>query len=332
MKPLKNLPVPGLVRWGILGCGNVTELKSGPAFAKVAGSALVAVMRRDAAKAADYARRHQVARWYSDADALIADADVDAVYIATPPASHKELALKVAAAGKLCCVEKPMALNAAECAEMVQAFEKRGLPLYVAYYRRSLPRFLQLKAWLEQGRIGEVRQVHWNFSRMASAQDLSGQAHWRVDPAVAGGGYFVDLASHGLDLLMYLLGDIAEVKGFTARQQGLYQAEDAVTAIWRFQSGVLGSGYWNFVSAARQDHLSFIGSQGRIDCAVFDDLPLKLTTAEGTQELHMAHPEHIQQPHIATMVQDILQGSGHPSTGATALRTNWVMDRILAQA
>lgn len=332
MKPLINLPVPGLVRWGILGCGNVTELKSGPAFAKVEGSALVAVMRRDAAKAADYARRHQVPVWYSDADALIADPQVDAVYIATPPASHKELALKVAAAGKICCVEKPMALNAAECAGMVQAFEQQGLPLYVAYYRRCLPRFLQLKSWLEQGRIGKVRQVHWNFSRIASEQDLSGQAHWRVDPAQAGGGYFVDLASHGLDLLMHLLGDIVEVKGFTARQAALYPAEDAVTAIWRFQSGVLGSGYWNFVSAQRQDSLSLIGSLGRIDCAVFDDEPLRLQTADGIEELRIAHPQHIQQPHIATMVQDILQGSGHPSTGTTALRANWVMDQILAQA
>jgi hypothetical protein len=116
------------VRWGIIGCGNVTEVKSGPAFNKVEGFSLEMVMRRDAAKAEDYARRHQVPRWTADADQLINDPSIDAVYIATPPSSHLSYALKVAAAGKPAYVEKPMAMSHAECVAMTDAFVKAGVP------------------------------------------------------------------------------------------------------------------------------------------------------------------------------------------------------------
>src|SRR5512132_245461 len=117
-------------------------MKSGPGFQKAEGSGLVAVMRRDAAKARDYAARHAVARAYDRADDLINDPSVDAVYVATPPSSHRDLALRVAAAGKPCLVEKPMALNHRECLEMVDAFARARVRLWVAYYRRALPRFL----------------------------------------------------------------------------------------------------------------------------------------------------------------------------------------------
>src|SRR5688572_23614993 len=109
------------IRWGILGCGDVTEIKTGPAFYKVPGSQLVAVMRRNGELAADFARRHGVPRWYDNAAALVNDPEVDAVYIATPPGAHLEGALLVAAAGKPVYMEKPMARNAAECDAMIAA-------------------------------------------------------------------------------------------------------------------------------------------------------------------------------------------------------------------
>jgi len=317
------------VRWGILGCGNVTELKSGPAFNKVADSALVAVMRRDAAKAEEYAKRHQVPRWYSDAQQLINDSEVDAVYIATPPDSHKDYALLVAAAGKICCVEKPMALNSAECAEMVEVFAQKQLPLYVSYYRRSLPRFLHIKQWLEQDAIGAPRQVQWSFSRTPTAVDLAGHYNWRTDPAKAGGGYFIDLASHGLDLLLYLLGDMVDVQGFSLNQQKLYTAEDAVSAVWQFQSGCLGCGFWNFAAAERQDKVVIYGSKGRIEFSVFENQPVQLFTEQQQLSLEIPHPENIQFYHIQAMVQDLLHGTGHPSTGKTAARASWMMQQIL---
>ena len=316
------------VRWGMIGCGSVAERKSGPAFYKAPGSALVAVMGRRLEAVADYAARHAIARVYTDVDALINDPEVDAVYIATPPDSHYAYSLKVAAAGKHCCVEKPMALNAAQSREMQQVFANAGLYLFVSYYRRSLPRFQQVRQWLEQGRIGEVRHLSWTLTKAPSPADLDGRANWRTDPSVAGGGYFADLASHGFDLFQYLLGDIVEVAGFTARQAGLYPAEDAVSASWRFACGALGMGCWSFVADRREDRVEIIGSQGRIAFSVFDEHPVQLQADEAIS-LEIPHHEHIQWHHVLGMNAHIRGDSPHPAVAEQALKTDWVMDQIL---
>lgn len=289
-----------VVRWGMIGCGSVAERKSAPAFYKAPGSALVAVMGRRLDAVTDYATRHGIARVYTDAQALIDDPQVDAVYIATPPDSHHAYSVMVAAAGKHCCVEKPMALNAGQSLAMQQVFADAGLHLFVSYYRRSLPRFQQMRQWLADGRIGEVRHLSWTLTKAPSPADLGGADNWRTDPTIAGGGYFADLASHGFDLFQYLLGDIVEVAGFTARQAGLYAAEDAVSASWRFASGATGMGCCNFVADRREDRVELIGSEGRISFSVFDEHPVQLDAAE-TLSLHIDHHEHIQWHHVLGM-------------------------------
>ena len=155
------------VRWGIIGVGNVTERKSGPGFQQAERSELVAVMRRNGDLAADYARRNNVPRWYDDADELINDPQVDAVYVATPPSSHKEYVIRAARAGKPVYVEKPMARTAAECEEMMSACEEAGVGLFVAYYRRALPRFVTVKELMDGGWVGQLRSVSVRNERPA---------------------------------------------------------------------------------------------------------------------------------------------------------------------
>ncbi|KAF1044177.1 MAG: 1,5-anhydro-D-fructose reductase [Herbaspirillum frisingense] len=317
------------LRWGIVGCGAVTERKSGPAYQKTDGIELVAVMRRDAAAAADYARRHGVPRWFDDADALIKDPGIDAIYIATPPDTHLHYALKVAAAGKPCCVEKPMAPSHAECQAMLEAFDRAGLPLFVAYYRRSLPRFEQVRQWLAAGRIGAPRHVHWQLARTPGADDLSRHYRWRTDARIAPGGYFDDLASHGLNLFSHFIGDVAQAAGSSTNQQGLYTACDAVAASWIYRSGVTGSGSWHFGSFERADRVEITGSAGKIAFSVFDEQPLLLTTAAGSERLDIANPENIQLHHVANMRDHLTGGARHPSCGDSAAHTAWMMDRIL---
>lgn len=319
------------IRWGIIGCGDVTEVKSGPAFNKIPNSQLVAVMRRDGAKAQDYARRHGVPKWYNDAAALINDPEVNAVYIATPPGSHHEYTLQVAAAGKPVYVEKPMARTYAECQEMIAACEQAQVPLFVAYYRRRLPSFLKVKELVDTGAIGEIRFVNINLYHPVQTNLEQDNLPWRVQPAIAGGGLFFDLAPHQLDILDYILGSIATVSGQTANQAGLYPAEDIVTAQFRFQSGVLGSGTWCFTvaEAQRTDRMEIFGSQGKITFAAFDKIPVKLETAGGTEEFDLLPPVHIQQPFIQSMVEELTGQGECPSTGVTAARTAWVMDQIV---
>jgi 1,5-anhydro-D-fructose reductase (1,5-anhydro-D-mannitol-forming) len=322
------------IRWGILGCGDVTEKKSGPAFQKARGSELVAVMRRSPGLARDYARRHGVDRWHEDADALISDPNVDAVYVATPPGSHADLALRCARARKPCYVEKPMARTAAECRAMIEAFRVAKTPLFVAYYRRALPRFLAIKKAIRSGDIGAIRFVSVVLQRSASPGDADKQElPWRVRPEIAGGGHFVDLACHTLDFLDFALGPIAGVSGFAENQAGLYPAEDAVSMSFRFESGVLGVGRFCFAAEGPADEVLVTGSDGEIRFATFADEPIRIQKKSGSREEAVAHPPHIQQPLIQAIVDELLgEGPPSPSTGETALRTTWVMEQALSGA
>ncbi|MCA0395036.1 MAG: Gfo/Idh/MocA family oxidoreductase [Proteobacteria bacterium] len=318
------------IRWGIVGCGNVTEVKSGPALQQAPGSALVAVMRRNGALAEDYARRHGVPRWYDDAQALVDDPDVDAVYVATPPSTHLPYALMAMRAGKPAYVEKPMALDARECEAMLEASRASGVPLFVAYYRRALPRFLKVRDLLAGGAIGRPRLVRVLLQRGLDASCADPAAlPWRVRPEIAGGGLFVDLGSHTLDILDFLLGPIASVQGHAASLSQAYPAEDTVTMSFAFASGVQGTGAWSFCSEGRRDEVEIIGDRGRLAFSTFGDDPVRLEDAGGVQAFAIANPLHIQRPLVETIVA-ALHGEGEcPSTGETAARTTRVIDAVL---
>lgn len=324
-------PLPE-VRWGILGCGDVTEVKSGPALQKCAGSRLVAVMRRDAAKAADYARRHGVPRWYSDAAALCADPEVNAIYIATPPGSHLELARLAAAAGKPAYIEKPFGRSATEADAIDAAFAAAGLPVFAAYYRRALPRFAKVRDLLADGAIGRVTGL---VLRHASP---SPRDTWRLDPALSGGGLFRDLGSHALDLLDHLVGPLHDPSGLAANRSGRHPAvEDTVALRFRTADGAPGAAHWNFAAAHQEDLVELHGDAGRITFAVFAEQPVRLlrASAHGSPSAEEAfaipHPAHIQQPLIQTVVDALRSGdiARCPSTGADARRTSAVMDAAL---
>ncbi|MGV8814402.1 MAG: Gfo/Idh/MocA family protein [Gelidibacter sp.] len=316
-------------KWGMIGCGSVTELKSAPAYQKTERFELYAVMRRDATKAEDYAKRHNVPHFFTDADLLINHPEIDAIYIATPPDSHEYYALKVAEAGKVCCIEKPMAPTYEACLRINAAFEDRNLPLFVAYYRRSLPRFLQVKEWIDQNKIGKIKHIHWHFSKPANDIDKSKVYNWRTDATIAPGGYFDDLASHGLDLFAFLLGNITEAKGLAENKLGLYTANDYVTGHWRHNSEITGFGTWDFGAEKREDTVKIYGNEGNISFSVFGEAPIVLERDDETKSLSITNPEHVQWHHVQNIKTDLLGGIPHPSTGDTAARTAWVMDRIL---
>ncbi len=318
------------IKWGIIGCGNVTEVKSGPPYQLTDGFSIAAVMRRDEEKLKDYAKRHNIETTYTDAEALINDPNVDAVYIATPPDTHKFYALKVAKAGKPCCIEKPLSPSYAESLDIVEAFKNKNLPLFVAYYRRSLPRFLKVKEWLDAGLIGKARHITSHLSKPASKTDVSKTYNWRTDANIAPAGYFDDLASHSLDLFAFFLGNVEDAKGISLNQQNLYSAKDAVTASWLHESGVTGSGVWNFGCNDHLDNTIIYGSKGTIEFSVFHENPIVLKSDSKNETLFIENPKHIQQHHVENLRNDlILNKTKHPSTGETALHTSWVMDKIL---
>ena len=316
----------------MIGCGDVTERKSGPAFGKATHSELVAVMRRNGALAADYAKRHGVARSHDDANAIIRAPDIDAVYIATLTDTHRAYAQRCAAAGKPVYVEKPMGMNHAECLDMIAACRKAGVPLWVGYYRRALPRFLAVRDLVVAGTIGEVRMVlSRQFQRPPGADQFAdGAVPWRVNPDLSGGGYFFEGACHTFDFLDFLFGPIEEVRAFAGNQAHAYRAEDVVSATYRFASGVFGSGVWCYTADFDEEYNEIVGTHGRIRFSTSQPVPIRIYHGNAMEELSVADPFHVHQPLIQTIV-DELNGNGKcASTGESAARTAKVMEAILA--
>ena len=289
------------VNWGFIGCGEVTEKKSGPAFNMIEGSKVVAVMSRDEEKVKSYARRHNIPRWYTDAQELIGDEDVNAIYIATPPSSHATFAIMAMKAGKPVYIEKPMAATYEDCARINRISQETGVPCFVAYYRRYLPYFQKVRQLVEEGEIGNVINVQIRFAQPPRDLDYnSTNLPWRVQPDIAGGGYFYDLAPHQLDLLQEMFGCILEAEGYKSNRGGLYQAEDTISACFKFESGLPGSGSWCFVAheSAKEDRIEIIGDKGMICFSVFTYEPIGLQSRGRTpaRQSHLYLRRHQRNP------------------------------------
>ena len=299
------------VNWGIIGCGDVTEIKSGPAFNKVPDSNLVAVMRRSAVKAADYAKRHNVAKWYSNADELINDPNVNAIYIATPPAFHEVYTLAAIKAGKPVYVEKPMALNFKEAQRMYQAAAENNVKLVVAHYRRAWPLFKKLKELIETGTIGNIHLVKLVYDKPAlSAAELADEKiAWRVKPAISGGGLFHDLAPHQLDILYHLFGDAVSINGISTNQAGQYEAHDLVMGHILFKNKIAFTGTWYFNAQVAADYCEITGSKGCIRFSFFSSNIIELIIDGQTTNYSFNALQHVQQPMIEKTVSYFL-GTG----------------------
>lgn len=319
------------ISWGIIGCGNVTEVKSGPAFHLVPDARLVAVMRRDAKKAADYAARHQVSKWYSDAEILINDPEINAIYIATPPAFHEEYAIAAMKAGKSVYVEKPMSISLHSCKRMEQASIRTGVPLTIAHYRRALPKFLAIQQMIAEKRIGEIATVKISMHLPDQSATMENPAeNWRVQPALSGGGIFYDLAPHQIDLLIFLFGEANHFSGLSFNRAKLYDAEDVVTGMASFAGGILFSGIWCFTSgeASKEDIIEINGTKGKISFSVFGN-EVTVVTDQLSEQLMFTPPTHIQQPMIERVTQYFLGKGPNPCSASEAIRSFAMMEAFV---
>lgn len=316
------------IKWGIIGCGDVTEVKSGPAFNKVNGSSLVAVMRRDKYKAKDYALRHGVPKWYADARQLIEDPDINAIYIATPPLYHEEYAIAALEAGIPVYLEKPMALNEASCQRISDVAVRNNVRLVVAHYRRALPLYTTIKELINSGAVGEVRFVNLQLWQPPKSGIIArSEVNWRVDPALSGGGLFHDLAPHQLDLMLDYFGEIKQASGVSANQGGLYHADDIVSGGIVFKSGVFFKGLWcfNVCTEAAKDHCEIVGAEGKISFSFFGNR--YVLSRNGTEQpVDFMMPQHVQQPMIEKVVDYFLGEGPNPCSGEEAIAVMRIMD------
>jgi predicted dehydrogenase len=284
-------------------------------------------MRRNAEKASDYAQRHGVPRWYDNADALINDSLVNAVYIATPPAAHLQYTLAALAAGKAVYVEKPMALNHAEAARMAGAASSSNGKLVVAHYRRQWPLFKKIHQLLQAGAIGQVRMIKLRYHQPLLTKSALAieKIAWRVDPAIAGGGLFNDIAPHQLDILYHFFGNARLIQGIATNQAGIYAAPDAVVGSIHFNNNILFTGSWCFTGSEAVDDCIITGSEGSLQFSFFDSKPVKITVANNSSSFYFEPPQHVQQPMIEQVVQYFQHRAPNPCTaieGAEIMR--WI--------
>jgi predicted dehydrogenase len=327
------MPYMKTVRWGIIGCGDVTEKKSGPAFNKVGNSRLVAVMRRNGEKAKDYAQRHGISKWYDTAAQLIADDEVNAVYVATPPLFHEEYTILALQAGKPVYVEKPMAVNAEAAENMRIASHETGIKLSVAHYRRQQPLFKKIKSLLNSKVIGDVRFVHLKLLQSPQSSIIvQTEVNWRVDPATSGGGLFHDLAPHQLDLMLFFFGKPLNAGGISLNQAKLYKADDMVTGYVYFENGVVFNGVWCFtVSQADEcDTCEIIGSEGTLSFSIFKQKEIVIIRNGDKQIFHFEPIEHVQQPMIDSVVRYFLDEGPNPCSPEEGVETMRLIESFTA--
>lgn len=332
------------IYWGLIGIGDVCRFKSGPAFAKVPHSHIAAVCRRTAAKAEAFAREHDVPRWYTTARELVADAQVNAVYVATPPDTHLELALLAAAVGKPCLVEKPLARNTGEAAAIVGAFERARVPLYTALYRRAMPRYVAARELL--ARLGRVSCVRATVCRNKPDDG------WRCDRRVAGGGYVVDVGSHVVDIIDFLLGPMMVITSDAGRKMDddderivqTTRVEEAENfASFHFSlplHDASGTFVMDFAYAGETvDELRITGENGTLRFAalgIYGSSPnVVLEDPDGKVLVEMTpeSPQHAHQPLITQIVDDLRNGTAEcTATGGAGLRAAVVIDAALERS
>lgn len=314
------------MNWGFIGCGDVVRKKSGMPFVWDEKSSVLAVMCRNLESAKRYAEDCNVPEFYNDAEKIISHPEIDAIYIATPPSTHMSYAKRAILAGKPVYIEKPMGMNTAECAEIIALAKEKNVPVFVAFYRRGLPMFHEIKGLVDGGAIGEVRSVQ--IKQYTKAGD--GTYEWRRDPAISGGGLFHDLACHTLDILDFIIAPITEVHGFSANQRAMFSSDDIVTTTFRFANGVLGNGVWCFDVAEDLDQVEIIGNKGKLVFPVFGN-ELTVIRGDDVERKTFQHPAFIQEPMVHNVI-DAIDGVTEPlSTGDSAMRTVCVMDGILGK-
>ncbi|MFN2341158.1 MAG: Gfo/Idh/MocA family protein [Halanaerobium sp.] len=247
------------IKWGILGCANIARKAVIPGILGAGNSELYAVASRSKEKAADFAEEFGAAKFYDDYDKLLADQEIDAVYIPLPNGLHKKWTIKAAEAGKHILCEKPLSgKSKAEAEEMFAAAQKNKVKLMEAFMYRFQPFVIKLKQMIEEGVIGEIKEIKSNF-----AFDISDrEGDIRLNPDLDGGA-LNDIGCYNVNISRYLMG------GMPTKVANFFQKETAAgvdlsgSGTFYFEDGRFASLYYSINSYNEQD-LEVVGTEGVI--------------------------------------------------------------------
>lgn len=316
------------IKWGLIGCGNVVENKSGPAFNTTENSSIFAIMRRDIIKAKESAKKLGAKKWYDNMDDLMADDEINAVYIATPPGLHLEQAIKCCKAKKPTYIEKPFARNYEEAIQITKMFEEAGVPLYIAHYRRALPKFIKIKEILQSGKIGRICEADFRLNRKYNYEEIHNT--WLYNTELSGGGKFYDIAPHSIDIMVYLLGNFTQINGIATNNNKEYDVEDVVIMSFKTDMGVIGTANFNSLALDKKDHMIIYGTKGKVEFSMHGNDTVIITTVNGEEKIEIDNPKIIQESMVENVVKSLLTGK-HLNTclAKEALETYRIMDIVL---
>jgi predicted dehydrogenase len=320
----------GELCWGLIGCGDIARKRVAPALRDAAGSRLLAVNRRRTNLAAEFAREFGAARTHADWRDLIADPEINAVYVATPVVQHAEQTIAAAEAGKHVLCEKPMALDIDSCDRMIEAARANNVRLSVAYYRRFYPVRRRIAELIAGGTLGKpvVAQIN-AFERYDRTAD--DPEPWRLNPAQSGGGPMMDFGSHRIEIFLSLLGEPRDVRGWSGNV--LFDdrdVEDTAGALLTFGGGVRAQLTVSHAAAEAQDTLDVYLTEGSLHVPTLNQGELRIRDAAGERWESLPPHSNIHQPLVEDFIAAVRDGREPEVTGADGRETQRVLAQIYA--
>jgi len=317
-----------VIRWGFLGCGKVVQKKSGEAFRSVPNSEIAVIMRRNLEAAKESAERFGAPKWCDNTEELLS-ADIEAVYIATPPGLHYEQAMECLNAGKAVYLEKPFARNYTEAKALTEAFERAGIPLYVGHYRRALPRFLKIREMLNENVIGQVKSIDFYLNRIFSQKEAENS--WLYNPILSGGGKYYDIAPHTVDIINFLFGNITEVQGSAKNLETGCPLENIVEMSFVTERGAKGIAKFNCVAEEKSDRMMVTGTNGSMEFSVHGKTDVIVKDMDGNvlEQFDLPDPKAVEEAMVQSVVEDLLGISECESKAKDVLVTYKIIDEVL---
>jgi predicted dehydrogenase len=319
------------LRWGLIGCGDIARKRIAPAFRDLPNCELVAVSRADFAKAESFAHEFGARHWYQKWEDLVADEEVDAVYIATPVHLHAAQAIAAADAGKHVLTEKPMGLSVDECDRMIDACDANQVRLGVAYYRRFYPVIERIKALLDADAIGrpvlaQINAFEW------FAPEPSNPRSWLLNKTFSGGGPMFDFGCHRIEVFSRLFGPVTSVKAMTGNTVFEREVEDTATALMSFANGVQASLTVTHAAREPQDTLRIFGTEGSLHVEVLNLGALVIRDRDGERTETLAPHANFHLPLIDDFARAVIEQHDPMVDGPVGRETARVIEEIYRDA
>jgi predicted dehydrogenase len=315
------------LNWGLIGAGDISRKRIAPALRDLPNCNFVAVNRARAELAEEFAREFGAKKWFAGWEELLADDEVEAVYIATPVYLHARQTLAAAEAGKHVLCEKPMALNAAECAEMIAACAANGVKLGIAYYRRFYPVINRVKEIIASGEIGKITIAQINSFEFFDPP-FEHSRFWLLEKEKSGGGPMMDFGCHRLEVLENLFGEIIQMKSLVSNAVFEREVEDTASVLFQFAGGTCANLTVTHAAAEPQDTLDIFGTKGSIHIPVLNGAEMKIRIGDQERtEIH-APAANVHHPLIEDFTEAVLNDTHPAVSGETGRRIAQIEEEI----